>query len=804
MDGKKILKQLLSGAQALRRAAMQALGQTARQGEGEGGNPTVSEGREDTRALLFRCLHLSGLCGIGFLLAGGEIAFGARPLATALLACIPDGAAAILFGIVFRALISGGNGWIAIVSAAGLWSLRSFGALILPAQFEGEERFREGPALQITLGCAAATASGLWTLIAGGFLFRDLFGLLLSIAVQPPLILAYRWAFDRDSRFSLRSEGGQALLAMSALLSLKPIYFLGFSIAAAVAFFLTLYVSKTGGTLRGGVAGFLFGLVCDPILAPVMGLGGLVCGFLWEKGVTVAALAALFSAAACNIYAVGNRAFLSSVPDLILSTALAIPVLRMENLPKLFTYAASAQIPRLLLSRGAIAQSAEKENRERLQALKTSMESLSDVFYRLSDRMKKPGASEVRALCDKTFREHCMRCPLTTVCWVREQGSTADAMTAMVSAICRDGMLSMGEVPSYLAQRCKSLPKIINEINDAHIDLLETAARQDKMEVLALDYRAMAGLLSHACHIHAAETYHDAALTKKVRQAADGMGLRTGYLTVVGKRRLQVVAGGVDPGQIRLSPNRIREAFGDVLGVKMTSPRFDLEGDYVTMMLTAARRFSVESARAGCEKANEEISGDSMAAFENREDYYYTLISDGMGSGRDAALTSRMCTVFLRTMLAAGNPKSVAIEMLNNFIRNKNLECFATVDLLEIDLLSGRACFVKSGAAPSYVLRDGKLFKISSGTLPIGITREIRAEEIRFELEEGDIVVLISDGIAQNFEDGLWLVDMLTFDWKEEDTIQTMCDKILCSAQQINHRADDMSVAMLKIAKVQE
>ena len=40
--------------------------------------------------------------------------------------------------------------------------------------------------------------------------------------------------------------------------------------------------------------------------------------------------------------------------------------------------------------------------------------------------------------------------------------------------------------------------------------------------------------------------------------------------------------------------------------------------------------------------------------------------------------------------------------MLNCFIRGSEGECFTTVDLMEADLLTGRARFIKSGAAPSF------------------------------------------------------------------------------------------------------
>lgn len=767
-----------------------------------------------------KLLRAAAIGGLGFLLAGGEIAFGARPLWLALLACLPDHVPAAAIGITLRLFMNGSaDGSKAIVGAVPMmmFAARLFLGRLMAGQTDDEketksraeeaEYFKEGAAIQVILGCAACATVGIVGLLAGGFLLRDLFAFLLALAAQPPLILAYRCAFDQDSRFTIRSEGGQAVIAMSVILSLTQWRLLGFSFGIAAAYFLTLYVSRTGGAMRGGIGGFLFGLVCEPILAPVMGLGGLVSGLLWEKGLTLAVFAGLGISIACDYYAEGGAVLLSPLPDLILGAAAALPILRQNNLPDLFTYAASAKLPRLVLSRTAVAENAAKESSVRLKALTESMESLSGVFYRLSDRMRKPGAAEVRELCDRCFRAQCVKCNLTTVCWIREQGSTSDAMTQMTAAICREGVLHMGDVPDYLAQRCRAMPRIIRAINDAHIDALERAARQDKLEVLALDYRAMADLLTHACRIHAAETGIDAARTGRIRSVAAEMGIVANCMVVIGKRRLQVVAGGVEMGRLSLSPNRIREAFGEELGVTLTPPRFDLENDYVTMTLCTARRYRVEIGRAGCEKAEETVSGDSIAMFENREDYFYALVSDGMGSGEEAALTSQMCTVFLRTMLAAGNPKSVAIEMLNNFIRNRNLECFSTVDLFEMDLLSGHACFVKSGAAPSYILRDGKLFKISSNTYPIGITREIKCEEIRFDLEAGDVVVLLSDGVAgnggmdaaQGLEDSLWLADMLTFDWKEEDTVQSMCNKILHTAQEVNHRDDDMSVVMMRV-----
>jgi len=122
---------------------------------------------------------------------------------------------------------------------------------------------------------------------------------------------------------------------------------------------------------------------------------------------------------------------------------------------------------------------------------------------------------------------------------------------------------------------------------------------------------------------------------------------------------------------------------------------------------------------------------------------------------------------------------------------------------MEIDLLNASASFIKSGAAPSYILRDGKLFRITSNSLPIGITRVMNAEEVKFDLQVGDIIVMMSDGVSQTLEDGIWLADLLTFGWSDGTDLDGMVKKILEGAERNNRRGDDMTVGLIKIKEYQ-
>ena len=125
------------------------------------------------------------------------------------------------------------------------------------------------------------------------------------------------------------------------------------------------------------------------------------------------------------------------------------------------------------------------------------------------------------------------------------------------------------------------------------------------------------------------------------------------------------------------------------------------------------------------------------------------------------------------------------------------MESSATVDLFELDLLTGRASIVKSGAAPTYVRRDGEIFRLHSNTVPIGILAAIDAKKTELEVGEGDVIVLVSDGVSDAAEGGDgWLVGLIRDEWEED--LEKMTHKIVGRARALGSR-DDISVIIVRI-----
>ncbi len=692
---------------------------------------------------------------------------------------------------------------------------RAVGKASFPAA--KQKPFGESLLLRCAVGCFAAFVFGLYRLISGGFLYYDLFGLLAGFILTPLTVLAISGVFYEHERFQGAAELSPFVLMFLSVYSLREYTVFGFSPGFMAALFITFVMASYRGSSRGCVMGLFAGLACGSIniyggaaayaltytlgAAPcVMAAAGLVLGWLWRisriSALACSAAAVLMLGLCVDGYDVLSRL----IPDVCVTVAVFAPLTHYGLLPKLPVFtgvgdnAADFLIP--------VLERKQNDFAARMNALSDAFAHLSEIVYSLSDRMRRPGVVDLKAVCDTAFEGYCKKCAISRICWDRECSSTLDAQSKITAELYAKGRIGFEDIPEHLRNRCPNTELIIDDINASCGKLVERLIKNDKTEAFALDYETMSKLLSEQIACGEAEYEIDEERTKNLRKTLKHIGLNPERAICYGSRRKRVVVGDVELAKVKMGADEIRTAVENTLEIPMGAPHFNIEGDTVTMTLDARRCFCAEVAKASSVKEFESANGDTAASFESRDDRFYALISDGMGSGKEAAITSKICTVFLERMLRAGNGKAVTLEMLNGFIKSRGNECSATVDLAEIDLITGEACFVKSGAAPSFVLRGGNLYKLQSKTVPIGIMPEPDAEKIRFELCRGDVIVMLSDGVAQSLEDGIWLANLLTYEW--EDHLGTMAEKILDNAAINNKRSDDMTAVLIRVCEASE
>jgi len=218
------------------------------------------------------------------------------------------------------------------------------------------------------------------------------------------------------------------------------------------------------------------------------------------------------------------------------------------------------------------------------------------------------------------------------------------------------------------------------------------------------------------------------------------------------------------------------------------------------MVLLEAEPLAVSVGVAAVKKEGESVSGDRGTYFKTDSGVLCVLLSDGMGSGEKAAKESISVVRILERFLRAGVEPGMAMKILNSvmLLRSGDSWGYATVDLMCIDLFTGRTGFYKYGAAPSYI-RHGKTIRrvkgisMAAGTMP---GEGEPPDVVRMNLKPGGIALIASDGVVTKDNDE-WLRTMLA-DFDGADTREFARSIIREAGKQYGY-SDDMTVLVVRV-----
>lgn len=762
------------------------------------------------RRLMTGALRGGAYIATAYVLGCCRLFFGTYPLGLALLCAAPGEIIFIFVGLVASALAATDCGGLLLASYLVAVVLRVLSRLFLDkADTRGAETpvdkirmsfsglFGESVYLRMTAAAVGAFMTGLVRLAQGGYHYYDLFGTLITLVVAPGAVLLLGWFFaGRESGRYKYIAGAGGLVAMLAF-SVRDLTLLGISVAALGGIVCSLCIGRRRGLLAGCSAGFICGICFELTLTPIFVLAVLADRLLRPLSATVAAVAALGACSLWGLYMQGIDSLTWLLPGLLLGACAYLGAVKVGWLDRTDAPALpEAEDPRLTSALGRIA-----DDEQQLLRLSEGFGSLSRVFYNLSDKLRRPGILDLRRLCDGVMDSHCPTCPRRDICWGADYNASLDMINKLVAELNEGGKVSTDCLPPGAMTRCQRAEQICEDINAAAGSLTAAVLRSEKISIFALDYEALSAILSEAVESRRRDYECSAQLTERVQSALEQLGMTPDSLLVYGGRRKYVLARGIDPAGSRLPACRIRQTLGQALECQLDEPLFELCGGSMSMTVTGRPQF--RTLRAGeCAPAREgEACGDSICMFDTEKDYFYALISDGMGSGAEAAFCSGLVSVFLENMLSAGNRPDTSIKMLNGVLRSKGgareMECSATVDLLCIDLLTGEASLLKSGAAPTYVRRGGNIFRLASETVPLGILGAIDAKKTSLQVQAGDVIVMVSDGVCdQSAEGDGWLADLLGYEW--EDDVDAMAKKIVGRARSLGSR-DDVSAVLVRV-----
>ncbi len=226
----------------------------------------------------------------------------------------------------------------------------------------------------------------------------------------------------------------------------------------------------------------------------------------------------------------------------------------------------------------------------------------------------------------------------------------------------------------------------------------------------------------------------------------------------VGKRGADVLRKSMLPrllvrgrGGSVVSARTVAEALSDCCGERMC-PAWNCQAavtaEPMLFHFVPDTRYRFFCGVARITKAGELISGDNFTLLQKDNGKVIMSLADGMGSGTEANRESETVVEMLEQLLSAGFPQESAVRLINScMLLQSSSQIFSTIDLCMVDLYNATCDMMKSGAAASFLCREGEIEVIRSNAFPAGVLQQSDYESQHRKLEPGESIVMMTDGV---------------------------------------------------------
>jgi PAS domain S-box-containing protein len=157
---------------------------------------------------------------------------------------------------------------------------------------------------------------------------------------------------------------------------------------------------------------------------------------------------------------------------------------------------------------------------------------------------------------------------------------------------------------------------------------------------------------------------------------------------------------------------------------------------------------------AGAVFPAEATSGDYFDFIRISDDALAIVVADVTGHGFGPALVMAEVRAYLRSLIHTTDDLVSILSIINRFLAadlDDNL--YVTMLLTKLELVSGRCTYINCGHPSGYILdRSGEaVTELEAAYMPLGLFPEQwRCTEHDFALGEGEIAVLVTDGVLES------------------------------------------------------
>ncbi len=406
-------------------------------------------------------------------------------------------------------------------------------------------------------------------------------------------------------------------------------------------------------------------------------------------------------------------------------------------------------------------------------------------------------------VCDTVTNAVCKNCSNCSSCWSEKSSDVYDAFNNMQPILQSRGYVTPADLTQPLLTTCKLPKRLTSALSTMYRTSVQNRvshnANKAMRAALTEQYNAMADSISDM----ASGVYMEEMPDKRKEKRIEKLFIQ------LGAEPLEINVSTDTHGCLNASVQIVRMAFtteelemltGEVSLIcrcKFNTAR--CENVYAATRLVFVQQTLFVPKFGVCSiAAKENISADAYKTFTDLKGCAHALLCDGMGTGKYAAVDGNLAAGLSEKLMMAGFAASEAARLVNVAMSLKGeTDSGATLDAITVNLYTGKAKFFKAGAVASFLVRQGVVTVLEGDSLPIGILGNVTGRSTNIRLEQGDTVVLVSDGALAMGKSRICA--MLAAAGNVHPN--TMAKRIAQDAMARSKRADDITAICLHLDK---
>lgn len=394
---------------------------------------------------------------------------------------------------------------------------------------------------------------------------------------------------------------------------------------------------------------------------------------------------------------------------------------------------------------------------EQIEKFADSLSQLSHTFLWMEEKKKTFTSDEVDGMFDQVKEKVCGQCEKCSWCWGDNFVHTYQMGYEVLSAVDQYGNELNTEVKRKLQQCCIMAPRFLRELLEAFHDARQNMMWMNRMaqsrEGCAIQMDTFAEMIRTTAKELEDSMFTDERLEKRIIAALKKKGVRVLYtnffMNKEGKYEVHVTARVMQERCVTIKElvREISEVMGRRLVPEGTQSQ-TLGKEYMTIICIEGPAFYTLQGVARIGKGCSQISGDNFMTVDLQGGRQGVALSDGMGSGEKACRESTLVIELLEELLEAGFPEKTAIQMINTtLVMGREEIHYSTIDMSIFDLYTGSCEFIKAGASSTFIKKKNEVEHLCSTSLPIGVLHKIEIDSVKRQLEDGDFVIMVTDGV---------------------------------------------------------